>query len=193
MFAISIYVGALLNGEILLLSANLLPFMLRILNYGYTNHRQQKTWMGNFVLYLFFHKLNFPFRKTRNFFGDFKSLARTFLVFFVVSSHFSSRFFIYIIQTKLSFFPPFIPSMMIKSIHKRAEREVSSRVEKQFKETQPESNIYWRHYPDKSASNFSIFQHFPANFKKVSDHFPPSKKTLEMKQQKRNKKKFPNS
>lgn len=69
--------------------------------------------------------------------------------FFVVSSHFSSRFFIYIIQPKLSFFPPLSspPSMMIKSIHKRAEREVSSRVEKQLKETQPESNIYWRHYP----------------------------------------------
>lgn len=51
---------------------------LRILNYGYTNHRQHKKRARdertrakskgtNFLLYLFFLKLNFPFRNTRNF------------------------------------------------------------------------------------------------------------------------------
>lgn len=88
---------------------NLLPFMLRILNYGYTNHRQHgKNWRKVSALLTFSSKLNFPFRKTRN---------ETSLGILRVKPEvfdFFSRIFIYIIQRK--FFPPspHHPSMTIK-------------------------------------------------------------------------------
>lgn len=103
---------------------------LRILNYGYTNHRQHKKRAKdertkvkskgrNFLLYLFSLKLNFPFRNTRNF-GTSLGILRVKPEVF----HFSGRF---LFTAKRS-----LPSeKMIKSI---AGRKVARKIEK--------SNIY---------------------------------------------------
>jgi hypothetical protein len=73
MFAISINNVALLNGKIFTFVSKFAAFYAANIELWLHKPPTAKTWMGNFVLYLFFHKLNFPFWKTRNFFGDFKS------------------------------------------------------------------------------------------------------------------------
>lgn len=57
------------------------------------------------------------------------------------------------------FFPPFIPSMMmIKSIHKRAERRVSSRVEKTVQRNSTRIENLLTALPEKKCEQFSIFR-----------------------------------
>jgi hypothetical protein len=73
MFAISIYGIALLNGEIFTFVSKFAAFYAANIELWLHKPPTAKNVDRNFVLYLFFHKLNFPFRKTRNFFGDFKS------------------------------------------------------------------------------------------------------------------------
>lgn len=156
-----------------------------------TTDSKKRGWETLCFIY-FFTNWIFPFGKHETSLGILRVKPELFSSFLSFSSHFSSRFFIYIIQTKLSFFPPFIPSMMIKSIHKRAEREVSSRVEKQFKETQPESNIYWRHYPERKvrAIFFRIFNISRQTLKRFQIVFHPQKKTWKWNSKNETKKSF---
>lgn len=70
---------------------------------------------GNFALYLFFHKLNFPFRKTRNFSGDLGELSQKFSI---SSAGFAFFLFTLSVETFLSLSPH---SMMAKSILDRIE------------------------------------------------------------------------
>lgn len=118
------------NERISLLSANLLPFMFANIELwlhkpptaqkrAKDERTKVKSEGGNFLLYLFFLKLNFPFRNTRNF-GTSLGILRVKPEVF----HFSGRF---LFTAKR----PLPSEKMIKSI---GGRKVARRIEK--------SNIY---------------------------------------------------
>lgn len=140
--------------------------MLRILNYGYTNHRQQKTWMGNFVLYLFFHKFNLPSRRnTKTSLGILRVKPEVF--------HFFSRFFFIYLHypTKLSYpNDDKIDSWIGKCWTQKFVEGCESRRGK----FSPESNIYWWHFHWCSSTFgncFSCFHLFLLFFFSLSLHF----------------------
>lgn len=109
---------------------------------------------ANFLLYLFFHKLNFPFQKTHETsLGILRVKPEVF--------HFFGRFFYLHYPTKLSLLHPNDDKIdsredrtKLKELSKRVERKTS--MKKKEKKIQTKSNIYWRHFLWCSLTAFEI-------------------------------------